>query len=89
VASELESAVNAFSTARVIVERYESALLERAKRALDITRVQFNAGSATLTDLLDAQRSYVAVNSGYQAELVNYWTAVFQLEQAIGKELVR
>jgi cobalt-zinc-cadmium efflux system outer membrane protein len=89
VAADLESAVNTFATARRIVERYESALLERAKRARDITQVQFNAGSATLTDLLDSQRSWVQVNSGYLAELVNYWTAVFLLEQAVGKELVR
>jgi outer membrane protein, heavy metal efflux system len=89
VAADLESAVNTFATARRIVERYESALLERAKRARDITQVQYNAGSATLTDLLDSQRSWVQVNSGYLAELVNYWTAVFLLEQAVGKELVR
>jgi len=89
VVADLESAVNTFSTARRVVERYESSLLERAKRARDITQVQFNAGSATLTDLLDAQRSYVAVNSGYYNELVNYWTSVFLLEQAVGKELVR
>ena len=48
VVADLESAVNTFSTARRIVERYESSLLERAKRARDITQVQFNAGSATL-----------------------------------------
>lgn len=89
VAADLESAVNTFATARRVVERYESALLERAKRARDITQVQYNAGSATLTDLLDSQRSWVQVNSGYLAELVNYWTAVFLLEQAVGKELVR
>ncbi|MDB4937939.1 MAG: Heavy metal efflux outer membrane protein CzcC family [Labilithrix sp.] len=89
VAADLESAVNTFSTARRVVERYESALLERAKRARDITQVQYQAGSATLTDLLDAQRSWVQVTSGYYAELVNYWTSVFQLEQALGKELVR
>lgn len=89
VAGDLASAVNAFSTARRIVERYESALLERAKRALDITQVQFDAGSATLTDLLDAQRSYVSVNSGYLEELLSFWTSVFQVEQAIGKEFVR
>lgn len=89
VAAELESAVNGFTTARRIVERYESALLARAKLARDITEVQFTAGAATLTDLLDAQRSYVQVNSGYYGELVNYWTAVFLLEQAVGKELSR
>lgn len=87
--SDVESAVNAFVTARRTVERYEGTLLERARLARDITQTQYKAGSATLTDLLDAQRSYVQVNSGYLDELVNYWTAVFQLEQAIGKELVR
>jgi cobalt-zinc-cadmium efflux system outer membrane protein len=89
VAADLESAVNTFATARRIVERYESALLERARRARDITQIQFQAGSATLTDLLDAQRSWVQVTSGYYTELVNYWTSVFLLEQALGKELVR
>jgi cobalt-zinc-cadmium efflux system outer membrane protein len=89
VAADLESSVNTFATARRIVERYESGLLERARRARDITQVQYQAGSATLTDLLDAQRSWVQVTSGYYAELVNYWTSVFLLEQAIGKELVR
>ncbi len=89
VAAELESALMAFTTARRLVERYESALLERAKRALEITQVQFTAGSATLTDLLDAQRSYVSVNSGYLAELLNYWTATFQVEQAVGKDFIR
>jgi cobalt-zinc-cadmium efflux system outer membrane protein len=88
VASDIESAFNAFVTARAIVQRYESALLDRAKRAREITQVQYNAGSATLTDLLDAQRSFVQVNSDYYDELVNYWTAVFSLEQAVGKELV-
>jgi cobalt-zinc-cadmium efflux system outer membrane protein len=85
--ADIESAFSAFTTARSIVERYESALLERAKRAREITQVQFDRGAARLTDLLDAQRSFVAVNSDYYVELVNYWTAVFQLEQAIGKEL--
>ncbi|MDB4943751.1 MAG: Heavy metal efflux outer membrane protein CzcC family [Labilithrix sp.] len=87
--ADVESAVNTFVTARRVVERYEGSLLERARRARDITQVQYTAGSATLTDLLDAQRSYVQVNSGYLDELVRYWTSVFQLEQAIGKELVR
>jgi cobalt-zinc-cadmium efflux system outer membrane protein len=86
LSTDIESAYNAFQTARTIVDRYESALLERARRAREITQVQYTAGSATLTDLLDAQRSFVQVNVDYQTELVNYWTAVFQLEQAVGRE---
>jgi cobalt-zinc-cadmium efflux system outer membrane protein len=88
LANDIDSAYNALVLARTIIERYESGLLDRARRAREITQVQYVAGSATLTDLLDAQRTFVQVNVDYQAELVNYWTAVFQLEQAVGKELV-
>lgn len=90
VGGDVEAAINSFAAAREIVTRYESALLERAKKARDITETIFNSGSdkATFTDMLDAQRSFVQVNGDYNAELVNYWTAVFQLEQALGKELV-
>ena len=88
VTADLDSAYNSFVSARTIVQRYESTMLERAKRAKDIVQTQYTAGSATLTDLLDSQRSFVQVNVDYNAELVNYWTAVYMLEQAVGKELV-
>ncbi len=88
VAADIESGFTAFSAARQIVTRFESVLLQRAKRAVEITTTQYRAGSATLTDLLDAQRTFVAVNGDYYAELVNYWTAVFSLEEAVGKELL-
>jgi cobalt-zinc-cadmium efflux system outer membrane protein len=89
IAADLSSALNGFAAARSIVARYEASLLERAKLARDITRVQFDAGSASLTDLLDAQRSWVQANSDYYVELANYWTAVFLVEQAVGRELLR
>ena len=88
VNADLDSAFGAFLSARTIVQRYESTMLERATRAKAIVQTQYTAGSATLTDLLDSQRSFVQVNVDYNAELVNYWTAVFMLEQAVGKELV-
>ena len=46
--------------ARKLVERMETALLASAKKARDITEIQFNAGSAPLMDFLDAQRIYIA-----------------------------
>jgi cobalt-zinc-cadmium efflux system outer membrane protein len=40
-------------------------------------------------DFLDAQRTYIATNIEYLQDLSNYWTAVFQMEQAVGMELHR
>jgi cobalt-zinc-cadmium efflux system outer membrane protein len=88
VASDVATAFSAFTTSRKLVERMEGAgLLQSAKTARDVTRLQYEKGAAGLTDYLDAQRTYIATNVEYFQDLTNYWTAVFQLEQAIGMEL--
>jgi outer membrane protein, heavy metal efflux system len=88
VASDVSAAFAAFTTSRKMVERMEGAgLLQSAKTARDVTRLQYEKGAASLTDVLDAQRTYIATNLEYFQDLTNYWTAVFQLEQAVGMEL--
>ncbi len=87
VAAEVGTAFAGFTAARRLVERMRGGLLASAKRARDITEVQFKAGAGTLIDFLDAQRTYVATNVEYLQDLTTYWTAVFQLEQAVGMEL--
>jgi outer membrane protein, heavy metal efflux system len=89
VVSDVSSAVAAFETSRTLVERMEGALRPSAERAFQITRLQFDRGAATLMDFLDAQRTRIAINVEYLQDLANYWTAVFQLEQAVGMELYR
>jgi cobalt-zinc-cadmium efflux system outer membrane protein len=89
VASDVASALSAFRASRALVERMERALRPSAERALAITRVQFDKSAATLMDLLDAQRTYIATNVEYLQDLANYWTAVYQLEEAVGMELAR
>jgi cobalt-zinc-cadmium efflux system outer membrane protein len=87
VVSDVETAYASFGSSRHLVERMESILLERARTARDITKRQFDGGTATLIDFLDAQRTYIATNLEYLQDLTNYWTAVFSLEQAVGAEL--
>jgi cobalt-zinc-cadmium efflux system outer membrane protein len=65
----------------------EATLLERARKSLDITRVQYEKGAASLLDLLDAQRTYTATRVEYAQDLANYWTAVALLEEAMAGEL--
>jgi outer membrane protein, heavy metal efflux system len=88
VVNDVSSGYAAYVTARQLVQRMESGgLLQSAKTARDITRLQFEKGAAGLTDLLDAQRTYIATNVEYIQDVTNYWTAVYQLEQAVGMEL--
>lgn len=89
IASDVEGAFNAFVTTRKILERYSGAgqFLDRARLARDVTKKQYEAGSAPLMDYLDAQRTFIATNLDYLQTLTNYWTAVFQLEAAMGMDL--
>jgi cobalt-zinc-cadmium efflux system outer membrane protein len=88
VVSDVSQAVSALETSRGLVERMEKGgLLRSAKTARDITRTQYERGAGTLMDLLDAQRTYIATNVEYIDDLTSYWTAVSQLEQAVGMEL--
>jgi len=87
VVSDVSNAMAAFETSRGLVERMERQLKPSAERAFSITRLQYDKGAATLMDFLDAQRTYIATNVEYLQDLTNYWTAVFQLEQAVGMEL--
>lgn len=85
--ADVETAYTNFSSSRRLVERMESRLLERAKRARDLVDLQYHKGAASLLEFLDAQRTYIAINVEYLQDLANYWTAVYQLEQAVGMEL--
>src|SRR5579859_5364453 len=87
VVSDVSTAMAAFETSKGLVERMERQLKPSAERAFSITRLQYDKGAATLMDVLDAQRTYIATNVEYLQDLANYWTAVFQLEQAVGMEL--
>ena len=46
----------------------------------------YRKGAASLLEFLDAERTYIATNLEYLTDLTQYWTALFQLEQAVGVE---
>ncbi len=87
VVSDVEAAYAAFAGSKILVERMEGTELEQAKLARDITEKQLHGGTATLMDFLDAQRTYISTNIEYLQNLASYWTAVYQLEQAVGADL--
>jgi cobalt-zinc-cadmium efflux system outer membrane protein len=88
VVNDVATGYAGYLVSRQLVQRMEGGgLLQSARTARDITRLQFEKGAASLTDFLDAQRTYIATNVEYFGDLTNYWTAVFQLEEAVGMEL--
>ncbi len=93
VVNDVSTGLVNFIAAKTRVERMEGprreggGLLQSAKGALDVTAYQYDKGAASLTDYLDALRTYVTTRVEYFGDLTNYWTAVFQLEAAVATEL--
>lgn len=87
VAAEVQTAHANFASSRRRVERMQSQLLERARRTRDLVELQYEKGAASLLEYIDAQRTFISNNVQYLTDLAGYWSAVFQLEQAIGREL--
>jgi cobalt-zinc-cadmium efflux system outer membrane protein len=95
VASDVSTAYAAFMMTQKLVLRMEKGepeakvrpILESAKVALDITRMQYEKGAASLSDFLLALQTYIATKVEYFGDLTNYWTAVYQLEEAVAMEL--
>src|SRR5207245_3443116 len=58
LASEVATTYGAFAASRKLVDRMRGGLLERAQRARDLTRIQYEKGAARLFELLDAQRAF-------------------------------
>ena len=93
VVNDVSTGVAAFVAARRLVERMEGqrrdggGLLQSARGAFEIVATQYEKGGASLTDYLDALRTYIAAKNEYFSDLANYWTAVYQLEAAVAKDL--
>jgi outer membrane protein, heavy metal efflux system len=85
--SDVETAWATFEQARALVARMEGGLLDRARTARDLVTIQYQKGAASLLELLDAQRTFIAVRLEYLQDLAAYWQAIFRLEQAAGMTL--
>jgi cobalt-zinc-cadmium efflux system outer membrane protein len=86
VLNDVQTGFTQFSSARNRVERAERELLERAKRTRDLVQLQYQKGSASLLEYLDAERILIATKLDYVNDLVDYWESVVLIDQAVGVE---
>jgi len=84
VMSDVASAYEGVRSNDEIVQLYVSGYLKQAKDSRDISEYSYKAGSASLLDFLDAERSYRSTQLAYRQALASYMTALEQLKQAVG-----
>lgn len=88
IENDVDTAYADYLAAQRLVQRMEGGgLLEAAHQAKDDIELLYEKGSAQLTDYLLALATYIATDVEYLTDLEAYWTAVFELELAVGKTL--
>lgn len=87
ILNDVQTGFTQFSSARSRVERAERELLERAKRTRDLVQLQYQKGSASLLEYLDAERILISTKLDYINDLVDYWESVVLIDQAVGMEM--
>lgn len=85
VTQDVLSARAAYVAAQEQVNRMNGRLLDRARRARDLVRLQYRSGAISLIDLLDAERTALAVELEYRQDLYALRAAVAQMETATGR----
>jgi cobalt-zinc-cadmium efflux system outer membrane protein len=85
--TDVEKAYLAYQSARRILDIYDASTLERANRLKNIAAFSYREGATSLLELLDAERSYNQTISSYNRARADYQSALWQLEQAVGRPL--
>jgi cobalt-zinc-cadmium efflux system outer membrane protein len=84
VIADVATAYSGYQASRRSAQRAEYRLLPRSRDARDLVKIQYAKGATSLLDYLDAQRTHLLNEIDYLTSLGAFWTAVFQLEQAVG-----
>ena len=85
--SEVDTALGALTTERGKLAALRDTYLPKAQQARDTVEFAYRRGGVNLLDFLDAQRTHRETSLEYLRALGNYWTAVYQLETAVGGSL--
>jgi cobalt-zinc-cadmium efflux system outer membrane protein len=87
VLTDVRSGWAGYRTNEEVVSFYESGYLDQASQSREISRYAYQRGSASLLDLLDAERSYRGIQLAYRQALASLMMSLAQLNFAVGKQV--
>jgi cobalt-zinc-cadmium efflux system outer membrane protein len=88
----LTDVVNAYyglQTAEEVVVLFEGGYLDQATESRDISTYAYEHGAATILDVLDAERSYRAIQLAYRQAVATHMIAARQVNLVVGTQLIQ
>ena len=87
VDTDVEKAYENYLAAQRSVALYSGENLKQVRKVRDIVEFSYRNGAASLLELLDAERTVRQASTAYNQARANYQASVWQLEQAVGRDL--
>ena len=87
IETDVEKAYENYLAAQRSVALYSGENLKQVQKVRDIVDFSYRNGAASLLELLDAERTVRQASTAYNQARANYQTSVWQLEQAVGRDL--
>lgn len=88
VISDVDSAYATVMSNLALLRSYKATYLDQATRVRETVTFSYQRGGASLLDFLQAQQEYRTVQIAYVNLTAAYLSAVAQLNQAIGREVI-
>ncbi len=85
---DVDSAYATVESVRALLRPYRDRHLPQAATVRDTVSFSYMNGGASLLEFLDAQKSYRDTQLAYRNLIASYLSAVNQLNQAVGKEIM-
>ena len=89
VLTDIRSSYAGFRTSDQVASLYESGYLKQATDSRDISNYAYQHGAASLLDLLDAERSYRAIQLAYRQALAASMSNIEQINFVVGKRVLQ
>ena len=88
VFSDVDTAYANVESNIILIRPYKEKYLAQAVRVRDTVTYSYQRGGASLLDFLNAESDYRSVQINYLTLIGTYLTAVAQLNQAVGREVI-
>ena len=85
---DVDSAYATLVSVRDLVIPYRDRYIPAARDIRETVSFSYSHGGASLLDFLDAQKSYRDTELAFQGLVANYLSALNQLSQSVGKEIL-
>jgi len=88
VFSDVDSAYGVIQSDLVLLRPYRTTYLQEAAQVRQTISLAYQHGGASLLDFLQAQQDYRGIQLGYLSLVGAYLTAVAQMSEAVGREVI-